>query len=175
MKKHVALSLLALTVSGVIGSHLAVEARDDSYLLQVDGVAVDVRGQISAAWNQATRQCEAVAQNRDLTRDPSAMAVQKLISDFSPPDSRRLRLRQLSSSGPWLLAEVEFVALQPAVILLEQKETALTIHSHALWSGTTQPWLAGPWIRRYLRQRAPQVVPALWDCFDPSPGLFDGR
>ncbi len=175
MKKHVALSLLALTVWGVTASHLAVEERDGSDLMLVDGLAVDVRGQISAAWNQATRQCDAVAQNRDLTGDPSAIAVRKRISEFSPPDSQRLKLRQLSSSGPWFLAEVEFVELQPVVILLAQKETTLDIHPHAIWSGITQPWVAGPWIRRYLRQRAPQVPPALWDCFDPSPGLFEGR
>jgi len=175
MKKYVALSLLALTALGVIASHLDFERHDDSYLLQIDGVAVDVRGHVSAALNQATRRCGDITQLSPdvLPGHPLGMAAQEVISEYSPPDSRGLKLRQLLSSGSWVLAEVEFSELQPAVILLEQNRNGLAIHPDSIWSGSTQPWLAAPWIRQYLRQRAPPVPSALWTCFDPTPALFD--
>jgi hypothetical protein len=174
MKKYVALSLLAVTALGVIASHLEVQRYDDGYFLRIDGVPVDASGHASEALNRATRRCDAVAQRSpsDLSSDPSATAVKGLISDYSPPDSERLQLRQLLSLGPWFLAEVEFSDLQPAVILIEQNAQGLSIHNDSIWSGSTQPWVPGPWIRRYLRQRAPLAPPALWDCFDTTPSLF---
>jgi len=175
MKKYVALSLLALTALGVIASHLDVEHHDDSYLLQVDGVLVDVRGHVSAAFNRATRRCDSIAQIRpgDPFSDARVSVVEKAISGYSPPDSHRLKLRQVLFSGPWVLAEVEFAELQPAVIVLEQNANGLAVYQASIWSGSTRPWVAGPWIRRYLRQSAPQVPSALWDCYDPTPALFD--
>jgi hypothetical protein len=175
MKKYVALSVLAVTTLGVVASHLDIERHDDSYFLRVDGSAMDVRGQVSAALNHARRNCDAIVQRlpSDLSDDPSTIAVIKAISEYSPPDSRHLKLRQLLFSDPWLLAEVEFPELEPAVILLEKNANGLAIHNDSIWSGSTQPWVAGPWIRRYLRQRTPQVPSALWDCFDPTSALFD--
>jgi hypothetical protein len=175
MKKHVALSLLVMTALGVVASHLDWEQHDDSYLLRVDGVAVDVRGHLSAALNRATRRCDGVAhiQLGDMPSNPTAMAMKQAISEYSPPDSRRMQLLQLLSSGPWILAEVEFLALEPAVIVLEKIASGMPIHHHLIWSGSTQPWVSGPWIRRYLQQRAPQVPSDLWACFDPTPALFD--
>lgn len=175
MKKYVALSLLAMTALGVVASHLDVEHHDDSYLLQVDGVPFDVRGHVSAALNLATRRCDGIAQSRpgDQFSDPEVLSVNEAISGYSPPHSHRLKLRQLLSSGPWVLAEVEFAQLAPAVIVLEKNANGLSIYQHSIWSGSTRPWVAGPWIRRYLRQSAPQVPSELWACYDPTPALFD--
>jgi hypothetical protein len=170
MKKYVALTLLAVTALGVIDSHLDVEQHDDSYLLRVDGVRFDVRGHVSAYVNQLTRQCDAVdARTLD---GAMAQAVKQAISDFSPPDSRSLKLRQISTAGSWVLAEVEFSQLQPAVILWDQQAQGYTIDNRLIWSGSADPWVAGPWIRRYLQQRAPQVPRALLACFDPTKALF---
>ena len=175
MKKYVALSLLAMTAFGVVASHLDVEHHDDSYLLQVDGAPFDVRGHVSAVLNLATRRCDGIAHSLPggLISDPADLSVNEAISGYSPPDSHRLKLRQLLSSGPWVLAEVEFAQLEPAVIVLEKNANGLSIYQHSIWSGSTRPWLAGPWIRRYLRQRAPQVPSDLWACYDPTPTLFD--
>jgi hypothetical protein len=170
MKKYVALTVLALTAVGVIASHLDIEQHDDSYLLRVDGARFDVRGHVSAYLNQLTRRCAAVQGHTP--DEPMAQAVKRAISDFSPPDSRGLNVRQISTSGSWVLAEVEFPQLQPAVILLNQKAQEYTIDNGLIWSGTADPWLAGPWIRRYLQQRAPQVPDALLACFDPTKALF---
>jgi len=177
MKKHVALSLLAITAVGVLASHLDIERHDDSYLLRVDGVSFDVRGQASAVLNLRLRHCDAIDQRSAaaLSSDPSAIGVKQAISAYSPPDSKGLKLRQLLSSGPWFLAEVEFDQLQPSVILLEQNAHGWSIRHEAIWSGSSQPWVAGPWIRRYLQQRAPQVSADLWACFDPQPALFDSH
>ena len=175
MKKYVALSLLAMTALAVVASHLDVEHHDDSYLLQVDGVPVDVRGHVSDALNRATRRCDGIAQSLpgDSFSDSKVTSVKEAISAYSPPDSHRLKLLQLLSSGPWVLAEVEFAELQPAVIVLEQNAKGLTVYHHSIWSGSTRPWMEGPWIRRYLRQSAPQVPSDLWACYDPTPALFD--
>ncbi len=172
MKKYVALSVLAMTALGVTASHMEIEHVDERYLLRVDGVPVDVLGRVSATVNRLTRRCEAIAQPASEVSldDPLAIAA---IREHSPPDSRRLKLRQLLTSGPWLLAEVEFSELQPAVILLEKKTQGWVIPHHAIWSGSTHPWLAVPWIRNYLHQRAPQAPLALMACFEPSPALFD--
>jgi hypothetical protein len=177
MKKYVALSLLVMTALGVVVSHLDVQHLDDSYLLLVDAVPVDVRGHVSAALNQATRRCDGITKSLsgDLLSDAKVTAVKEAISGYSPPDSHRLKLRQLLSSGPWVLAEVEFAQLQPAVIVLEQNANGMVVYHHSIWSGSMWPWEAGPWIRRYLRQSAPQVPSALWACYDPSPALFNLR
>ena len=175
MKKYVAFSVMAVTALGVTVSHMEIEHYDDSYLLKVDGVVIDVCGHVSAALNRLTRRCEAIAPSvaGEYGDDALAASAMQAIREHSPPDSRRLQLRQLLSSGPWMLAEVEFLELQPAVILLEQKAHSWAIPQHAIWSGSTQPWLAGPWIRSYLHQRAPQAPMALMACFEPSPALFD--
>ena len=170
MKKYVALTVLALTAVGVVASHLDIEQHDDSFLLRVDGTRFDLRGQVSAYVNQLTRRCDAV-QARTLD-EPLAQAVKQAISDFSPPDSRSLQLRQISTSGPWVLAEVEFANLQPAVILWNQQAHGLAIDNGLIWSGSADPWVAGPWIRRYLQQRAQQVPRGLLACFDPTKALF---
>lgn len=170
MKKYVALTLLALTAVGVIASHLNVEQHDDSFLLGVDGARFDVRGRVSDHVNQLTRRCDAV--HVLALNEPMAQAVKLAVSDFSPPDSRSLNVRQIATSGSWVLAEVEFSNLQPAVILLDHQANGYTIDNGLIWSGSADPWVAGPWIRRYLQQRAPQAPSALLACFDPSPALF---
>lgn len=170
MKKYVALTLLVLTAVGVVASHLEVERHDDSYVLNVDGVRFDVLGHANDQLIRATRRCANV--NQQLTNDPMAEAVKTALRAYSLPDSQRLVLRQLSSSGSWFLAEVEFSDLQSAVVLLENGENGFTINNGSVWSGPVDPWVAGPWIRRYLLKRAPQVPSDLWACFDPSPRLF---
>ena len=170
MKKYVALTLLVLTAVGVVASHLEVERHDDSYVLNVDGVRFDVLGHANDQLIRVTRRCANV--NQQPTHDPTAEAVKTALRGYSLPDSQRLVLRQLSSSGSWFLAEVEFSDLQPAVVLLENGENGFTINNGSVWSGPVDPWVAGPWIRRYLLKRAPQVPSVLWACFDPSPRLF---
>lgn len=170
MKKYVALTLLVLTVVGVVASHLEVERHDDSYVLNVDGARFDVLGHANDQLIQATRRCDAV--NQENTNDPMAEAVKTALSAYSLPDSRSLVLRQLSSVGSWFLAEVEFSDLQPAVVLLKNSENGFTINNRAVWSGPVDPWVAGPWIRRYLLKRAPEAPSVLWACFDPTPHLF---
>ena len=171
MKKYVAFTLLGLTVWGVFASHLDVESLDDSHVLVVDGVRWDALGHARNQLNRLTRRCDALAPREQ--NEAMAPAVTAVLSAYSPPDSRQLHVSQLSSKDTWFLAEVQFPHLQPAVILLEQNATGWSIHHRVIWSGSAAPWVAGPWIRRYLAQRAPQVPSDLWACFEPTPGLFN--
>lgn len=67
----------------------------------------------------------------------------------------------------WLLAEVEFDTLLPAVVLLREESGALRVQERAIWSGMTHPWKVGPLIRNYISRQAPDAPAALFACFTP--------
>ena len=177
MKKHVALTLLVCTVLGVTAAHLSVERQDNGWLLVVDGRRHDVIGTVREAMLRFKRQCAAV---RDASGEQAlADAALRAVRNYSPPDSASARLLQLHATPAWLLAEVEFERLFPAVVLLRQlpQSDASTagavrgdvwqIEDRAIWSGLTHPWKAAPLIREYLRARVPELPAPLLDCFEP--------
>jgi hypothetical protein len=83
------------------------------------------------------------------------------------------RLLGLQQQGQWLLAEVEFATLNPAVVLLTSSQERVSVVEGAIWSGTTAPWHAASLIRRYILGRAPQVPAELISCFNPAGALFN--
>jgi hypothetical protein len=170
MKKHVALTLLVLTTLGVLKAHVDIERQDGAYFLGFQGKKHDVLGAFLNQTNAVLRQCGAV-DVIDLNSPQAAMAL-SAIQNFSPPDSRHARLLGLQQQGPWLLAELEFSTLNPAVVLLTRAAAGVSVVEGAIWSGTTAPWQSANLIRRYLQDRAPQAPPALMDCFDPAGALF---
>jgi hypothetical protein len=171
MKKHVALTLLVLTTLGVLKAHVDVERQDGGYFLSFQGKKHDVLGAFLNQTNAVLRQCRAV-QVVDVNSAEAGKAL-GAIQNFSPPDSQDARLLGLQQQGPWLLAEVEFSALNPAVVLLTNAADSTRIVEGAIWSGTTAPWHSATLIRRYIQDRAPQAPPALMDCFDPASALFN--
>jgi len=176
MKRHVAATLLVLTLLGVTAAHLSAERHDNGWLLVVDGRRHDVIGITREALLRQTRQCAATrAALGDETLAAAALAA---VRRYSPPDSASARLLQLRAMPGWLLAEVEFDRLFPAVVVLRESPapagppSAATgahwqIEDRAIWSGLTHPWKAAPLIRDYLRARLPEVPDALLDCFEP--------
>ena len=170
MKKYVALSVLILTSVGVVFNHVGLERVDNSYLLNVDGLRWDTVGALREKINSWTRQCDRVTRLTDESAMPPLLLA--ALREHSPPDSRQMKIRQLYAMAPWYVAEASFETLEPAVIVLRQSQNQFQIQDDALWSGSVGPWLPGPWIRRYLQNRAPDAPSDLGACYDPTPGLF---
>ena len=173
MKRHVAATLLVLTTLGVINAHVDVEAQDDRYFGVWQGKKHDVIGWVADQSNQLWRDCSTVQHLGNAS--PAAVQVLTLIADHSPPDSRSARLVSLQQQGDWLVAELTFAQLNPAVVLLRAGPAGWQLPERAVWSGSTSPWQPGPRIRQHLARQAPQapqVPAALLACYDPvTPGL----
>lgn len=171
MKKHVAITLLVLTALGVLRAHVDIERQDGSYFLSFQGKKHDVLGMLLNQTNALLRQCGAV-QTLDVNSTQAGRALHA-IRHFSPPDSMYARLLGLHQQGQWLLAEVEFATLNPAVVLLTSSPERTNVVEGAIWSGTTAPWHAASLIRRYIQSRAPQAPAELLSCFNPAGALFN--
>ncbi len=174
MKRHVAATLLVLTTLGVLNAHVDVEAQDGRYFGVWLGKKHDVIGWVADHRNQLQRDCSAV--ERLSVSSPAASQVLSVIGDYSPPDSRHVQLVSLQQLGPWLVAELNFAQLNPAVVLLQLEGEGLHLPERAIWSGSTAPWWPGPRIRSHLQATAApgtaQAVSALLACYEPaSPGL----
>ena len=170
LKRHVAATLLVLTTLGVINAHVDIEAQDGRYFGVWQGKKHDVIGWLADHNNQLWRDCSAVQQLSHAS--PAAGQVLSLIAEYSPPDSRNAKLVSLLQQGEWLLAELAFAQLNPAVVVLQAGPTGMRIPERAVWSGSTAPWQAGPRIRQHLRQQVPQLPATFLACYDPvTPGL----
>lgn len=158
-------SVLVLAAMGVLLplSHLEIQASDDSWLLLVDGRAVDVAGYWSDQYTALTRNCSQV-QAVPSTDPLHAQALQAIRQD-SPPDSLSAQLVQLMRQDHWLLAQVRFRGLQDAVVFLNASGQGLTIPRNAVWSGATHPHRPEPIIRRYLQRSVPEAPADLTACF----------
>ena len=159
-----------LTTLGVINAHVDVEAQDGRYFGVWQGKKHDVIGWLADHKNQLWRDCSTVQQLSNAS--PEAEQVLTLIADHSPPDSRDARLVSLLQQGDWLLAELAFARLNPAVVVLQAVPKGMRLPERAVWSGSTAPWQPGPRIRQHLVLQVPQVPAALLACYDPvTPGL----
>jgi hypothetical protein len=166
LKRHVAATLLVLTTLGVINAHVDIDAQDGRYFVVWQGKKHDVIGWLADHNNQLWRDCSAVQQLS--LASPAAGQVLSLIAEYSPPDSRNASLVKLLQQGDWLLAELAFARLNPAVVVLRAEPTGLRLPERAVWSGSTAPWQAGPRIRQHLKQQVPQLPAALLTCYDPA-------
>lgn len=167
MKKHVAATLLGLTILGLLDVHLDLESVDDGHVVRWQGRQHDVRGALATQANAWWRNCSPVQRLHESS--DQAQQVLRLIAQHSPPDSSELELVTLLQQGNWLLAELRFERLSPAVVLLEHLDAKSTEPTErAIWSGSTEPWRSGPHIRAYLRSRVPQAPQALLACLDPT-------
>jgi len=166
LKRHVAATLLVLTTLGVINAHVDIEEQDGRYFGVWQGKKHDVIGWLADQNNQLWRDCSAVQQLS--LSSPAAEQVLNLIADHSPPDSRNASLIKLQQQGDWLLAELAFARLNPAVVVLRVEPKGLSLPERAVWSGSTVPWQPGPRIRHHLQSQVPQVPAALLACYDPA-------
>lgn len=164
MKKHVALIVATLTAVAVLDSHVDLVQHDDRMVVQVNGRLHDVQGWLAETGNRLTRRCDAIQ-----TPQPAdAQALLEAVRAYSPPDSLDGRLVQAWQLGPWAVAEVHFSRLKPTLVVLQQAP-AWRVQPQAVWSGSTAPWRVNDFVRRYLRQQAPELPAPLLDCVEVEP------
>ncbi|MEY2618977.1 MAG: hypothetical protein RL522_1979 [Pseudomonadota bacterium] len=167
MKRHVALAVLAVTAAVVIDLHVDWRRADNGVLLRLGEQDIDVWGHTREAWNRFTRRCGRVQELR--ADDPAWDAAQAAVRAYSPPDSQTARVVAMSRQGDWLLAQVVSDTLMPAVVALHTAQGRIALVPQGIWSGSTTPWLAAPWIRDYLSRQAPALPQPLVDCLEIAP------
>jgi hypothetical protein len=166
MTPRVARAALAATLIGVALSHLEWSQADNGHLLVVDGRPIDVQGWMNNLLNRVRRDCTTVQALQ--ATDTLLHAPLQVLREHSPPASRSARLAGAWASGGWMLLEVEFDALLPAVVLMHKTGADWTVAPQGVWSGQTQPWLAAPLIRAYLSRQVTSAPAPLLACFDPQ-------
>jgi len=166
MKRRTSVWVLLTLALAITASHIGCTARDNGTLMVLDGREIDVVGMAGDQWVRLTRNCSGVVRLRPA--DKNYDIALSLIRAYSPPHSESVRLAGAWGLDQWVLAEVEFVDLLPAVVLINFSGAEPKIIGNAVWSGYTKPWKAAPFIRDYLVRQVPEVPPALADCFDPQ-------
>jgi hypothetical protein len=163
MKRHVAATLLGVLGLLVIDSHVHWVPHDQGTLLEVSGRVFDAKGWASEQWRRWRNAC----QKTDAQEVPVATAklLLQTIQQHSLPDSLQAQLLQVQMKGDWAIAEVAFKTLNPSIVVLRQWGGAWHIQDKAIWSGSTAPWHAADFVRRYLRQQAPDLPEPLLACF----------
>lgn len=162
MKRHVAATLMAVLGFLIIDSHIDWVHHDNGTLLEVSGQPFDPRGWMAEPWRQLRKDCRLV--RRESPSSATSNAVLQVIQQHSLPDSLDAQLLQLQLQADWGMAEVEFKTLNPSIVVLHQLSGHWQIQDTAIWSGSTSPWMAADFVRRYLRQQAPELPQALLDC-----------
>lgn len=162
MKRHVAATLLAVLGLIIIDSHVDWVRHDQGTLLEVSGQAFDPKGWAAEHWRQLHNDCRAV--RAEPLDSGTAMQVLQTIQQHSPPDSVEATLLQLQVQAGWAIAEVEFKTLNPSLVVLRQTKGQWQIQDSAIWSGSAAPWHVADFVRRYLRQQAPDLPQALLNC-----------
>lgn len=162
MKRHVAGTLLGVLGFFIVDSHIDWVRHDNGTLLEVNGRQMDAQGWMAEHWRQLRQDCHGV-QTEAIT-SATAHAVLQTIQKHSLPDSREARLLQLHRQADWAIAETEFNTLNPSIVVLRKLDGHWHIQDSAVWSGSTAPWLPADFVRRYLRQQAPELPQALRDC-----------
>ena len=162
MKRHVAATLLGVLGFLIIDGHVDWVQHDNRTLLEVSGQRFDPKGWMAEHWRQLQRDCSPV--HNDLATPTTAPAVLHVIQQHSLPDSLEARLLQLHRQADWAIAEVVFKTLNPSIVVLHLTQGDWRIQENAVWSGSTAPWLAADFVRRYLQQQVPELPWALLSC-----------
>ena len=163
MKRHVAATLLGVLGLLVIDSHVHWVPHDQGTLLEVSGRVVDAKGWASEQWRRWRHPCQK-SESQEVPK-ATVQAVLQAIEQHSLPDSLQAQLLQVQMQGDWAIAEVAFKTLNPSIVVLRQWGGAWHIQDSAIWSGSTAPWHAADFVRRYLRQQSPDLPEPLLACF----------
>lgn len=175
MKRHVAVALAVVTSGVVLDSHVDWVEMDGRSLLEVNGQHFDLRGWAADQALTWRRNCSALQALP--AHSPTALAVLPVIQQHSLPDSQSARWLQLYQWGAWSVAEVAFETLKPTLVVLHAQDGQWRVQDKAVWSGSTAPWHSADFVRRYLRQQAPELPQVLLHCvpidpvrYGPGPG-----
>jgi hypothetical protein len=163
MKRHVAATVLLTIVALTVDSHVNWVRHDQGHLLEISGQSFDAMGWGADQWHRWRTACDNTGPAP--LQSPVAQEVLQAIAQHSMPDSLEARLLQLRQEGDWAVAEAEFKTLNPSIVVLRRHRGIWHIQDSAVWSGSTAPWQAGPFVRRYLRQQAADMPERLLNCF----------
>lgn len=170
MKRHVAAAVVLVTAFLVVDSHVDWVRLDGRHLLEVSGQRLDALGWAADRVLHLRRDC---AQTMDLAPDSAvARDMLQVIQKHSLPDSQSARWLQLQRLDDWALAEVAFDTLKPTVVALRLQAGQWRVQDQAVWSGSTAPWHSGDFVRRYLRQQAPDLPRPLVQCLQVDPTRY---
>ena len=170
MRLQKSLILLPLASILVLSSHIGWIRDDLGLLLTIDDRPIDVVGYFEDKLNTLTRNCGEVKLLN--TSNKQYQLAQSLIHDYSPPDSSHSHISSAWSMGSWILVEVEFKELVPAVVMIQKADSDAAIVPDAVWSGYTNPHLPAPFIRKFLIQKMNSPPLALIKCFEPQSDSF---
>jgi len=148
MRLKKSLILLPLASVLVLSSHIGWVRDDLGLLLTIDDQPIDVVGKFEDQLNKLIRNCGAVERLAPSTKQ--YQLAQSLIHDYSPPDSSHSNISSAWAMGRWILVEVEFKELLPAVVMIQKADSDAAIVPDAVWSGYTHPHLPAPFIRKFL-------------------------
>lgn len=164
MNKRVIASIVLLSTTAILSTHLGLEVLDNRPLVTVDDVRVDLVGHLLDTVNTLARDC---TQTHVVSPQSTLFSqTRTFIEAYSAPASTNPNILKLRTQEDWLLAEVEFAQLQTAVILLDKAALNQAGKQVWVWSGPTAPWLPSPFIREWLAKHAPSAPRTLIDCFD---------
>jgi hypothetical protein len=170
MRLKKSLILLPLASVLVLSSHIGWIRGDLGLLLTIDDRPIDVVGNFEDKLNKLTRNCGEV--KRLTVSNKQYQLAQTLIHDYSPPDSSNSNISSAWSMGTWILVEVEFKELLPAVVMIHKADSDAAIVPDAVWSGYTNPHLPASFIRKFLIQKLNSPPVALINCFEPQSDSF---
>jgi hypothetical protein len=170
MRLKKSLILLPLASVLVLSSHIGWIRGDLGLLLTIDDRPIDVVGNFEDKLNKLTRNCGEV--KRLTVSNKQYQLAQTLIHDYSPPDSSNSNISSAWSMGTWILVEVEFKELLPAVVMIHKADSDAAIVPDAVWSGYTNPHLPASFIRKFLIQKLNSPPVALINCFEPQSASF---
>lgn len=71
------------------------------------------------------------------------------------------------------MVEVEFKNLLPAVVLIQNANSAPSPLAEGIWSGYTNPHKSAPFVRDYLSHQVDAIPAQLINCFDPQSKSFN--
>lgn len=162
MKRHVAATLLGVIGFLIMDSHIDWVRQDHGTLLEINGQKFDLQGWMAEQGRQWRQDCRRV--QAEPAHTANAQAVLHTIAQHSLPDSLEAQLLQLHIQADWAIAEVTFKTLNPSIVVLRQHGSDWRIQDSAVWSGSTAPWQAGDFVRRYLQQQSPELPRELIDC-----------
>jgi hypothetical protein len=164
------LILLPLVIVFILLTHIKWDRDDLGLLFTVDERPIDVAGHISDLLNTLSRDCASV--ERLTPSHHGYQLAERLIQGYSPPQSSELHIASAWGDGSWILVEVEFKDLLPAVVMIHTDGSSTAIVPHGIWSGYTHPHIAAPFIREFLLQRLNNPPLALISCFEPASVSF---
>ena len=165
MKRSTAALVLGALLIAVVDTHVDWETVDGRGLLNVNGTRFDPKGWARDKAHITRRDC-AWYPSHNVDSDIGVSAM-RAVARHSPPDSARARWHQARQDGHWLIVELSFDRLSPAVALLQRQGGQWRMHPKAIWSGSTEPWYPSTRIRDHLSQAAPEAPAGLIACFAP--------